>query len=81
MLGASAPRALAAGQQPGAAPKDAPVTEVIGQRAGGQQSGGEAQAHSAEPPRLADDTGVKRADAVADIDHERAEHRHDQRRT
>ena len=59
------------GQQPGAAPKNAPVTEVIGQRAGGQQSGGEPEAHSAEPPRLAGDTGVKCADAVADVDHER----------
>ena len=70
-----------AGQQRGAAPKNAPVTEVIGQRAGGQQSGGEAQAHAAEPPRLAGDTGVKRADAVAHVDHERAEDRHHQRRT
>ena len=69
------------GQQPGAASKNAPVTEVIGQRAGGQQSGGEAQAHAAEPPRLAGDTGVKCADAVADVDHERGEHGHYQRRT
>ncbi len=28
-----------AGQQPGAAPKNAPVTEVIGQRAGGREDG------------------------------------------
>ena len=57
------------------------MTEVIGQRAGRQQSGGEPEAHSAEPPGLAGDTGVKCADAVADVDHERAEDGHHERCT
>ena len=80
MLGATAPSALCTASSALESTSTRRRPNVVGERADGQQRGGEAQAHPAERPRLARDVAVQRSVAVADRGHDRAEHRQDEQR-